>query len=221
MLVDGASEEIVKEGTKDFDPSFIQLFSKRDVSKKKNSEPELYEYDLDNIIIRSDGGALLLAEQYYVQAVTSYTRSASGAMMSRTDYYYHYNDVIAININPNLSIEWATRIPKRQTTVNDGGYYSSYAYAVKNDKIYLLFNDDPDNIAINDPKSVADYTSPKKSAATLVTIGSDGKWKKSLLFSNKQEGVILRPKVCEQSSADQMFLYAEKGKNYVIGRVDL
>ena len=219
ILIDAATEEVVKQGTKEFDASFIELFSRKDVSRKKD-DPELYEYDLDNIIIRSDGGALLLAEQYYITVVTTYSNSG-GMSTSHTTYYYHYNDIIAVNINPNMSIEWATRIPKRQTTANDGGYYSSYAYAIKDDKIYLLFNDDPDNIGVNDPASIAKYTSPKRSAATLVTLGSDGKWKKSLLFSNKEEGVILRPKICEQSGPNQMFLYAEKKNNYMIGRVDL
>jgi hypothetical protein len=219
VLIDAATEDVVKEGTKEFDASFMSLFNRKDVSKKKD-DAELYEYDLDNIIIRSDGGALLLAEQFYIVERT-YTTGTGSSLSTRTVYYYNYNDIIAVNINPNMSIDWATRIPKRQTTVNDGGYYSSYAYAIKDDKIYLLFNDDPDNIAVNDPRSIAQYTSPKRSAATLVTMGSDGKWKKRLLFSNKEEGVILRPKICEQNSPDQMFLYAEKGKHYMIGRVDL
>lgn len=219
MLIDASTENVVKQGTKEFDAGFISLFSKKDVSKK-NDDPELYEYDLDNIIIRSDGGVLLLAEQFYIHVTTTTTRTGN-SVSTRTTYYYYYNDIIAVNINPNMTIEWATRIPKRQTTADDGGYYSSYAYAIKGDKIYLLFNDNPDNLPITNPSAVAKYTSPKKSAATLVTMGSDGKWKKSLLFSNKEEGVILRPKICEQSSPDQMFLYAEKGKHYVIGRVDL
>lgn len=219
MLIDAATEDVVKQGTKEFDASFMGMFNKKDVSKK-NTDPELWEYDLDNIVIRSDGGALLLAEQFYIHVSTTTTRTGN-SVSTRTVYYYHYNDIIAVNINPNMTIAWATRIPKRQTTANDGGYFSSYAYAIKDDKIYLLFNDNPDNLHISNPSSVAKYTSPKKSAATLVTIGSDGKWKKSLVFSNKEEGVILRPKICEQSGPDHMFLYAEKGKHYVIGRVDL
>jgi len=219
MLVDAESQEIIKQGSKDFDASFLELFRRKDINKKKD-DPEIYEYDLDNIVVRSDGGALLLAEQYYVYVVTTTSRQGT-LVTTRTDYYYHYNDIIAININPDMSIQWATKIPKRQTTVNDGGYYSSYSYAVKEDKIYLVFNDDPDNLNQTDPRSIADYTSPKKSVSTLVTINSDGKWKKDLLFSNKEEGVILRPKICEQSAADQMFLYAEKGNNYVIGKIML
>jgi hypothetical protein len=52
-----------------------------------------------------------------------------------------------------------------------------------------------------------------------VEITSDGKWTKDLLFKSKEQGEILRPKICEQSESDEMFLYAEKGKDYVIGKL--
>ena len=70
-----------------------------------------------------------------------------------------------------------------------------------------------------DPAKVADYSGVKKSVAVQVQISPDGKWKKTLLFSNKEQGEILRPKICEQSSANEMFLYAEKGKDYVVGKL--
>lgn len=44
---------------------------------------------------------------------------------------------------------------------------------------------------------------------------------KSLLFSNKIQGEILRPKICEQVSVNHFFLYGEKGKNYIVGRAEL
>lgn len=216
-LINAATGSVVKQGIKPFDASFLELFSRSQVDKK---DAEIYNYDLDNIIIRSDGGVLLLAEQYFVESRS--TRYYTGnTYTTRTTYYYNYNDVMAININPDLSVAWATKIPKRQVTTDDGGYYSSYAYAVGGDKIYLLFNDNPDNLLITDPAKVAKYSGVKKSVATLVTISADGKWKKSLLFSNQDQGEILRPKVCEQTADRQFFLYAEKGKNYVIGKADL
>ncbi|HUM45417.1 MAG TPA: hypothetical protein PLD84_00720 [Chitinophagales bacterium] len=216
-LIDAASGVVLKQGSKPFDASFLELFTRSQVDKK---DQELYRYSLDKIIIRSDGGVLLLAEQYYVEAYT--TRDYyNGQYVSRTTYYYNYNDIMAINVNPNMTIAWATKIPKRQVTTNDNGYYSSYAYAVAGDKIYLLFNDNPDNLLVTDPAQVAKYSGVQKSVATLVTISSDGKWKKSLLFSNREQGQILRPKICKQVSDTEFFLYAEKGRNYVIGKAVL
>jgi len=216
MLADPAKGELIKKGNKEFDTKFLSLFDRKTLVKKNE---ELYKYDLDNIIIRNDGGALLLAEQFWINEVTSTSTTASGQMTVRTNYYYHYNDIISVNINPDLSIAWATKIPKRQSTENDGGYYSSYAYAVVNDHINVVYNDDPDNLKITNPADIAQYSGVKHSAAVMVQISSDGTWKKDLLFKSKEQGEILRPKVCEQSSPDEMFLYAEKGKNYVVGKL--
>lgn len=216
-LIDAASGSILRQGSQPFNADFVELFSRSQVYEKGS---EIYNYNLDNIIIRSDGGALLLSEQFYVEArTTSYYNGYS--YTTRITYYYHYNDVIAININPDLTIAWANKVAKRQLTTNDGGYYSSYAYAVAGDKIYLIFNDNPDNLKITDPSKLAKYSGVKRSVATLVTISTDGSWKKSLLFSNKDQGAILRPKICEQTGTNTVFLYAEKGKNYVIGKANL
>lgn len=215
MLIDASTQEVIKQGTKAFEPDFLELFMSEGKAEKGK---ELYEYDLDNLIPRSDGGALLLAEQYFIETHT-YTSTVNGVTTTRTVNYYNYNSIIAINVNPDMSIQWATKIPKLQVTT-DGGYYSSYEYAVTGDKIYLVFNDHPDNVLVTDPKKIKNFNG-KSSVATVVTLTADGKWKKSLLFSNKEEGVILRPKVCEQISEHQFFLYAEKGKNYVIGKVDM
>ncbi|MEO6166764.1 MAG: hypothetical protein ABIO46_07155 [Chitinophagales bacterium] len=216
-LIDAASAVMLKQGSKPFDAAFLELFTRSQLDKK---DQEIYRYSLDKIIIRSDGGVLLLAEQYFVESYT--TRDYyNGQYVSRTTYYYNYNDIMAINVNPNMTIAWATKIPKRQVTTNDNGYYSSYTYAVAGDKIYLLFNDNPDNLLVTDPAQVAKYSGVQKSVATLVTISSDGKWKKSLLFSNREQGQILRPKICKQISENQFFLYAEKGRNYVIGKAVL
>ncbi len=217
-LINAASGAVIKQGSQSFDASFLEIFSKQQLDKQ---DQELYRYSLDEIIIRSDGGALLLAEQFYVREELTTTRYPDGRTSTTTTYYYYYNDVMAINVNPDMTIEWATKIPKRQVTSNDGGYYSSYASAVSGDKIYLLFNDHPDNLTVTDPSRLAKYSGVKNSVATLVTISSDGKWKKSLLFSNKIQGEILRPKICEQVSVNHFFLYGEKGKNYIVGRAEL
>ena len=208
ILLDANTQEVINEEKKAFEAGFLEMFRS---FEKTHKGAELYNYDYSNLIVRSDGGALLLAEQYEVK--TSTGKSASNT-------YYIYNDMIAINVNPDMSIKWATKIPKKQITVNDWGIFSSYEYAIVHDKIYLIFNDNPDNLQEADPQRIKNFNG-KSSVATLITINADGKWNKSLLFSNRDEGVILRPKICEQISDNEFFLYAERGKDYVIGKIDL
>jgi len=148
-----------EEGTKSIKGSYYIKLNKNKIPERqekrlrRRSEQgktvELYEYDLDRLILRDDGGVVLLAEQYYI---STYSRSANFA----SDPYannrrevvnnYHYNDIIIVNINPDGNIEWANKIPKQQTTSGDNGYYSSYQPAVIKNKIYLFYNDNPKNL---------------------------------------------------------------------------
>ncbi len=231
MQVDVESGDVLREGIKNFDPDFLDLFrpaekkgkeekpdKKDDKSAKKSGGQELMDFNLDDVIPRSDGGALLIAEQYFVTTyTTSYYNAATHSYSYTTHYEYHYNHIIAVNVNADLQIDWAVKIPKIQES-SAGGYYLSYVKAIHGDKIYFLFNDNEKNLSEKDPRRIAPYDG-KSSIATLVTLRDDGSWNKSFVFSNKSEGVILRPLVCEQMSDNQMFIYAEKGKNYVIGTV--
>jgi len=232
MQIDVQTGEVLRDGTKDFGPDFIDMFrpkekekakddkddSKEDKKEKAPPAQELQDFDLDDVIPRSDGGALLIAEQYYTTTYTTQSyNSATHSWSYTTHILYHYNHLIAVNVNSDLRIDWAVKIPKSQAS-EGGAYYLSYAKAISGNKIYFIFNDNEKNLLETDPKKVASYDG-KSSIATLVTLTDDGNWKKSYIFSNKDEGVILRPVVCKQMSDNQMFLYAEKGKNYILGTV--
>jgi len=208
-------KEVAK--TKEFGKDFLtEVLSDKQIRKGKQ---ELYEYDLDKLILRDDGGAVLLAEQYYVRVSRTNRRSPNGGMITDTRYYYYYNDIIVININPDGSIEWLTKVPKRQVTIDDGGYFSSFADMITGEKIYLIFNDNPKNLGIKDSRRVYAFNG-KKSVVTLAAISQDGTYEKSLLFSNKDQAVITRPKVCEQISKDEMLLYGELRKKFRLANVN-
>ena len=84
--------------------------------------------------------------------------------------------------------------------------------------IYLIFNDNEKNLDEKNPEKIYAYDG-KNSYATLVSIKGNGEWEKSALFSNKEEGVIMRPIVSEQVNENELIIYAEKGKKYVVGKV--
>ncbi len=209
LSIDPETEKILTKGVSPFDVEFLKLFMSDSRAEKGK---ELPNFDLDQIVIREDGGAVLIGEEYYVTVST--TTSSNGSTTTRTTY--HYNDIIVININPDNSVEWATKIPKRQA--GSSGFYLSYAAHIKDDKIYLIFNDNEKNLDEIKPDKIYPYDG-KDSYATLVTINENGTWKKSALFSNKETGVILRPIVSEQINDDELIMYAEKGRKYVIGKI--
>lgn len=177
-----------------------------------NRTPELYRYALDNLILRSDGGAVLVAEQYYVFQ-QSY-RYWDGTL--RYDNYYNYNDIIVVNIQPDGTIEWTTRIPKRQETLNDGGYYSSFAMATVRDRFYFIYNDNSRNYRVNnsDNRRYLYNFNGRYSVVVVSEITRDGQLNTFPLFTNRDADVITRPKICQQIGSRRMMVYGERGRNY-------
>ena len=223
LTVDAKTKEIKTENYKEFDIGFItQNMTERQAEKAKRreergQEQELFEYDLDKLIVRSDGGALLIGEQYFVKTVT-YTSYINGRPSTRTVTYYYYNDIIVVNINPNGDIAWTVKVPKRQSSVNDGGFYSSYAMATNKDKIYFVFNDNPDNLDYSGVGRVSE-TPTRNQVVTVVSVNTKGEMKRQLLGAGAGE-VIIRPKVCEQISYSQMLLFGQRRKTQQFGRIE-
>lgn len=74
--IDPKSSKISNANYKEFDFDFVtEYYSNRRKRKAKKAEEEgdtrrsaeLYQYSLNDLILRSDGGAVLVAEQYYVE----------------------------------------------------------------------------------------------------------------------------------------------------------
>jgi len=85
-----------------------QYLSSRQIEKGR----ELADFYLDDLVLRSDGGFLLLAEQYYITS-TSY-RDVYGFWYSND--LFNYEDVAIISVSPEGEIEWAATVDKTQSS---------------------------------------------------------------------------------------------------------
>ncbi len=212
------------------------------LNNDKEREAELPSYSLDKLILRSDGGALLIAEQYFIDErwinnnrwgnawglggwgggwydPWGWNDPFMNGRNQQTDYYFNYNDIIVVNISPTGQIDWSARIPKRQTSINDGGLYSSYAMSVVADKLLFVYNEDPRNLDPNRKRNVAD--SPDgNSVVVLAEVNKNGAVKRQPLFQNREAGVVTRPKICRQIGRYDMAIYGEQGnRGYKFGKV--
>lgn len=217
--LDTETKEIFNQNLKEFDFEFLtEYLSDRQREKAERAEiqddtknkAELYEFSLDKLILRSDGGALLVAEQYYVYE--QYYRDWPYYNI-RYDYIYNYNDIIVVNIRPNGEIEWTARIPKRQVTTNDGGYFSSYAMSIVRDKIYFVFNDNGRNFGSSNDNRLYNFNG-RNSVIALATVNIKGQVSIEPLFNNRDADIITRPKVCRQIGSREMAIYGERGRTY-------
>jgi hypothetical protein len=223
LVVDAATREIKTKSFKEFDINFItQNMNERDAKRaarkeEKGGEVELYEYDLDKLLVGKDGSAILIGEQYYVKTVSS-TTMINGIMSTRTVYHYYYNDIITVKINSVGQIQWAQKVPKSQHTINDGGFYSSYTLAIVKGKICFLFNDSPKNLENEVKGRPANYNA-SRSVVVIASLDQNGNLTKQPIFNAVDAEVIMRPKVCEQISNHEMILFGQRRKNQQFARL--
>lgn len=183
---------------------------------KKDEEIELPSFELHDIIHRTDGGAVLVAEQYSTYVVC--TTDSKGNNYCST--HYLYNDVLVVSIDREGNIEWASKVPKRQHSINDAGAFSSCAVEVKGSNIYLVFNDSGENLFIKPGDKIKQFELNGKDAlVVLATIDSDGKVSREALFSPERRDVILRPKDCVELKNQDMFIYASRKRDYRFGMI--
>lgn len=217
LKINGSDKSIMASNTKEFEEDFfMQNLSEKEEKKAKKrldkgKELNLLDFDIDNLIMREDGGVVMLGEQYRHYVTT--TTTGTGANTTRTTtHHYIYNEIIVVNINPNGEIDWVKRIPKYQHTTNDNGYFSSYALMVEGNNLHFIYNDHVDNIDLDDDKGrIYTWRRGKKSSMIMyTTVDKDGNVTRTPIGSVKESDVMTRPKVCEQISDDKFVLYGQK-----------
>ncbi len=191
-----------------------KVSSKSKESKKdKEKEKEMADYQLDEIIFNENGESYLIAEQYYYTVHTYVTSDGKGSSTTRTTYHYFYNDIIVVKMSKEGKIVWVSKIPKKQRSTNDNGFYSSYVMATINGKMNFFFNDHLDNVNIaNNVKPKAILTQSKNSVMVRVELDVDGKTTKDAMFNTRDVEISIRPKVCKQISDNQLMIYGKRGK---------
>ncbi|MEQ9441709.1 MAG: hypothetical protein RIG62_21900 [Cyclobacteriaceae bacterium] len=224
LTIDKESREIVKKTSKEFGPDFMTQGMKKSKAKKtesqmaKGKDVELYNYSLNELILRDDGGAVLVGEQAFSQQVYQYSTNGSATGSSYTRYYYQ--NIAVISLNSSGVIDWAQKIPKLQVTNRDGGFYSSYALAIVKDKLHFIFNDHPKNL-VTKPGKLHNFSLKKnKALVVLVTIDSQGNQKKQPLFLGADAQTITRPKVCEQISDTKLVVFGQRKRKQRLAKLN-
>lgn len=198
----------------------LQFATARQVKKGKGIRTN---FDIDNIIVKPNGEMYLVAEEYYVVVVTS----TDSRGVTRTTYYYHYEDIIVVNMTKDADLIWVKKVPKYQYSVNDGGYYSSYILAYDDKNLYFLYNDHPKNTAPKTkPEKRGTYVTKtqriNKMVVALATLTDKGELSTEMFFKSKENGkTVLKPKYYQRFSQDKILIYAERGKTYKFGFLNI
>lgn len=122
-----------------FSDKVISILRQKDVADDTKG---ISDADIQQIILRRDGGALVIAERHHeIQRGTSANRGFwRDGMRVVMDYYY--DDVLLIALHPDGRQHWTTVLHKKQYSQDDEATFSSYFLFPTPDQLHFMFNDE-------------------------------------------------------------------------------
>lgn len=166
-----------------FKAKFLNEFN---TERTVNRGTELINYYIDRILLRTDGGVILVSESNYVTESTNYN---SYYQLYTTSYTYHYDNILLFSINPNGKIHWESIVRKNQVSEDDAAFYSSYIVSLDVDRVHIIYN-----------KYI------RKSTDILsCTINNKGESTEKVIIK-ENDNVLIMPGGGRQISADQIVI---------------
>lgn len=200
ISVDG---DLLIDASEKFDESFLRNFLSRGKVRKGG---ELRNFRLDSqdgIVLRSDGGILLIAEKFFVTS-QSY-RDMYGYWVDRE--FYHFEEVILTSISGEGEIEWHSIVDKNQ--ISDNPQNLSYFNAFSSSGTHIFYEYRPNRNRFN---------------VYYNTIGIEGEVsERQALFADYREGNEFFPRFCEQINSQEalMVFMQSRGKVFSVVKVGL
>jgi len=211
VRIDGKTGAVVNASQKEIPAADLEnLDTEKDRSGEKGLDSD---YTFGKLILRDDGGVLVTAEKQYITVHTS----SSGTSM-RTYTIYHNDELFVTSVSPDGKIEWLKVVPKKQ----QGGtrMFNGYSTMVSGSNVYILYNDDEDNIKLPLNHKAKGLSSFKDAAAALVTISSEGKASRRQIFDSKADAdALMVPGDGEQISPNELLFVTTRFK--ILGKTSL
>lgn len=124
----------------DFKPFSFDMVADAIGLKAAEKDEEIADYEIKAIISRTDGGMIILAEEFYVSQ-QNYTYYINGMPQINTRSIFNYGKIMLLAVDYAGELQWSKLIKKAQTSLNDYGQYSSFYWHVLPDQIAIIFND--------------------------------------------------------------------------------
>lgn len=174
-----------------FDDDFVSTLSSKKISDNKG----ISDLSIQEIVLRKDGGILMIGEQ--VKEIEHQTYSTGRGFLGRdgnnyiVDYYY--DNLFAISIHPSGETHWKTILFKKQFSQDDDAVYSSYFLFKTAGNLRFLFNDE-----VRNETTVSEYT-----------VKGNGETDRNSLFSTEDQELRLRFRNGVQIGANEMVIPSE------------
>lgn len=144
LRINPNNEEDVTRGFTPFDAKHLVTV----LGKKNNNRIDGFgDVDIQHVILRSDGGVLLVAERNYYYTRKTYGLNSGYDPVGRTGNGYnivdfYFNDILLYSISPEGELEWKDLLRKRQSSQDDSGKYSSFFLLKTKQNLRFIYNDE-------------------------------------------------------------------------------
>ncbi len=215
--IDGATNTIKVEKVHEFDLEFITKdISQREREKKekqqeKDKNIEMENYFLDHILLKDDGGIIIIGENFSTRI--RFTSTPNGGTTSETVYFH--NNIIITSLSAEGNVEWHQKIKKNQATANTVES-SSYGLAKINNTLYFIFN----AMQGENNKLIYNHSNYyKKSILAIIGIDDKGIISEDKLFGFEESNVLMKPRLGKQISDNEFLLFGKIKKIHRFAKV--
>ncbi len=164
--------------------------------KYEADRESLSNLDIQDVILRQDGGILIIAEENKEYERLSYGARRDFYGSSRFSVDYYYEDIILLAINPDGTTHWQKLLPKRQYSNDDDAVYSSYFLFTNPSYLRILYNDE-----IRNENTVSEY----------ILNGGGDITRRSLMSTDNQK-LKLQIKNAVQIDKDDLIIPSVRGR---------
>lgn len=189
----------------------------------RKGRAEMNNLKLKKILIQEDNSLIIIGEVDFI--VTSTNTTTNGSTYTRTTY--HYYDILVTKINPDGTLAWMRKLPKRQVGSRGRGGMS-FQHVQLNDQHYFLYLDHPRNEIVNIYELPSIYADGKRAILTAYQVDdTTGKTKKAQILDTKRNKSKYRfyqfniGRVVPASSSAVVIEFYKKGKQDVLVNINL
>jgi hypothetical protein len=182
-----------------FDEFFLNKLSSAKIEK---FNPDLNDFYIRKIVPRSDGGLIVLAEKFF-QTRQTYTYYVNNFPQTSTRIVYNFDETAIYSINPDGKIQFNEVIKKHQSSVGDGGYFSSIISIPTLDYIQVLYNNEGN----------------EQTDITLYSMNYEGISQNKIVVKSSNTNAAIIPTEYKQISANSGIICAIRDKRFTLMRI--
>jgi len=168
--------------------------------KNDNNHKGVSQMEVQEIVLRRDGGVLLFLERVKLDERTPVgVNDRYGSYM--VDYYY--DNLFVASVHPNGQRHWEEILHKRQFSQDDGASYSSYFLLKTPRNLRVIFNDD-----IRNENTVSEYV-----------LSANGTLDRNSVFNTESQNLRLRFRDAVQVASNEIIVASERKNRIKLVRV--